>query len=206
MRGATEELMMVYDASLISIHAPHARSDVAALMRCMRHAISIHAPHARIDYRILRDSRLCTISIHAPHARSDHIVSDFYGFLGVFQSTLLMRGATAVRHPFDSLFQISIHAPHARSDSGCLSSVERIIISIHAPHARSDTVLGQPSHSVIYFNPRSSCEERRKTRKLETFCTLFQSTLLMRGATPPQHLHSISSTISIHAPHARSDK
>ena len=101
-----------------------------------------------------------------------------------FQSTLLMRGATSLILHKDTVTLISIHAPHARSDDKthkmihdayrfqstllmrgatvnkpiCLRS---IVISIHAPHARSDKCpLPSPAHSS-YFNPRSSCEERR---------------------------------------------
>ena len=59
----------------------------------------------------------------------------------IFQSTLLMRGAT-----------IAIH--------GIIRM--QMVISIHAPHARSDyqgnkLLVKSPSD----FNPRSSCEERR---------------------------------------------
>ena len=57
--------------------------------------ISIHAPHARSDPR---DSVICRtgslISIHAPHARSDTSVASAIAAVE-FQSTLLMRGATA---------------------------------------------------------------------------------------------------------------
>ena len=57
----------------------------------------------------------------------------------IFQSTLLMRGATQFRVIPEDARLISIHAPHARSDAGAL--LVRVcdnFISIHAPHARSD--------------------------------------------------------------------
>ena len=63
---------------------------------------------------------------------------------------------------FDSCHFISIHAPHARSDysnSRCLSGFCQI--SIHAPHARSDSSWSSTWKAGKYFNPRSSCEERR---------------------------------------------
>ena len=56
-------------------------------------------------------------------------------------------------------------------------------ISIHAPHARSDLAAARAGTPMLYFNPRSSCEERRKLR----------------------HRRDASKAISIHAPHARSD-
>ena len=36
-------------------------------------------------------------------------------------------------------------------------------ISIHAPHARSDHHPRRPTQEAPYFNPRSSCEERRRS-------------------------------------------
>ena len=55
--------------------------------------ISIHAPHARSDIRAAIYIRVSTISIHAPHARSDAAAAGD-GWAKIFQSTLLMRGAT----------------------------------------------------------------------------------------------------------------
>ena len=130
----------------------------------------------------------------------------------VFQSTLLMRGATCILCLHDGTHAISIHAPHARSDlTADRMAVLAGIISIHAPHARSDC-----RHREVrqlrrpYFNPRSSCEERRPSSRCPNSCRLsihapharsdaglsmlpgdwrgFQSTLLMRGATSSRSL------------------
>ena len=38
----------------------------------------------------------------------------------IFQSTLLMRGATDIDAPCIVVIKISIHAPHARSDNLCI--------------------------------------------------------------------------------------
>ena len=80
---------------------------------------------------------------------------------------------------------ISIHAPHARSDESGRVKIYCDNISIHAPHARSDahaSIAADKERS--YFNPRSSCEERRDV----VIITLAHA------------------AISIHAPHARSDE
>ena len=58
---------------------------------------------------------------------------------------------------------------------------------------------------TAYFNPRSSCEERLNCVTGETPAKPFQSTLLMRGATPLMFVPWLLPSISIHAPHARSD-
>ena len=73
-----------------------------------------------------------------------------------------MRGATVYRDFVVSHYGISIHAPHARSDKYLTSKGQTF-----APD----------------FNPRSSCEERRRTLTLHLSFSGFQSTLLMRGAT-----------------------
>ncbi len=102
-----------------------------------------------------------------------------------FQSTLLMRGATGTLEDAYKASRISIHAPHARSDA-ILARLfaDALQISIHAPHARSDHCRAA--------SRRASCQ--------------FQSTLLMRGATQLFCLLNYRYNISIHAPHARSDK
>ena len=126
-------------------------------------------------------------------------------YFALFQSTLLMRGATAV---------LLIAAP-------------AVSISIHAPHARSDSSVRRIAHAAMNFNPRSSCEERHYPQGTYSVSTGFQSTLLMRGATARSLLPRLSADfnprssceerraverhgqryadISIHAPHARSD-
>ena len=55
------------------------------------------------------------------------------------------------------------------------------------------------------FNPRSSCEERLHSNVLHPSHYVFQSTLLMRGATWAVAERVDNGEISIHAPHARSD-
>ena len=79
--------------ALISIHAPHARSDKIIFIDVINLVISIHAPHARSDDYLASFFFLYEISIHAPHARSDDIELKTQ-ISALFQSTLLMRGAT----------------------------------------------------------------------------------------------------------------
>ena len=108
-------------------------------------------------------------------------VQSVYGQL--FQSTLLMRGATARGYLALSTLGISIHAPHARSDLLAVELAFFCQISIHAPHARSDVLYLPPRCRYAYFNPRSSCEERLHRNIHGRILYAFQSTLLMRGAT-----------------------
>ena len=124
--------------------------------------ISIHAPHARSDLRVVEVVRvLRKISIHAPHARSDRRL-DFVPEPGddfnprssceerpsvrplerTARAYFNPRSSCEERHNYKrgiKVFLISIHAPHARSDRHDLRRTAfPTHISIHAPHARSD--------------------------------------------------------------------
>ena len=55
------------------------------------------------------------------------------------------------------------------------------------------------------FNPRSPCGERRPRPLSVPMCSLFQSTLPVRGATYMPGLAALHQVISIHAPRAGSD-
>ena len=101
----------------------------------------------------------------------------------LFQSTLLMRGATlGIRRP-----DWSSHNFNPRS-----SCEERLQCFYYL-------------FAVGYFNPRSSCEERLPLSYKGHMVLEFQSTLLMRGATGSIFIQNRYPSISIHAPHARSD-
>ena len=134
----------------------------------------------------------------------------------VFQSTLLMRGATqaAIQPELLKLFQSTLLMRGATTAQDLLRRLLRI--SIHAPHARSDWALyNLGERPLINFNPRSSCEERHVTGEIDVSLIaisihapharsdgssprsdssryLFQSTLLMRGATPPSSFSTVS--------------
>ena len=117
---------------------PMRGATVKGRLSCLRPAISIHAPHAGSDMLGKCQRESLRISIHAPHAGSDSRVSNRLIFVE-FQSTLPMRGATGVATMLAVIEFISIHAPHAGSDA--ISLVIRVSsseISIHAPHAGSD--------------------------------------------------------------------
>ena len=147
--------------------------------------ISIHAPHARSDVPApLINPVLPPISIHAPHARSDAPFITVFMYIDEFQSTLLMRGATISTLLGNTPFCISIHAPHARSDPAAEKTPQEQLISIHAPHARSDGRDAEAAHGMIIsiHAPHARSDEHFLAKVVgDDF--LFQSTLLMRGAT-----------------------
>ena len=145
--------------------------------------ISIHAPHARSDVIKSRCCRLCqfqsTLLMRGATRGAGH-----RGVTLKFQSTLLMRGATAggFKRHWCMAFQSTLLMRGATAWAGfgvprqdsfqstllmrgatCAPCHPRVCrdISIHAPHARSDGTGWTSPASGRHFNPRSSCEERR---------------------------------------------
>ena len=108
---------------------------------------------------------------------------------------------------FSHFPKISIHTPHAGSDVGILHLMHRAFdISIHTPHAGSDFSVPLSQHPFPDFNPHSPCGERLPPEVSPSTPFLFQSTLPMRGATFFYLFLCIIAIISIHTPHAGSDK
>ena len=171
----------------ISIHAPHARSDVEqAYPSRQMHLISIHAPHARSDATLGNtDITFVNISIHAPHARSDILL---LRTCSVHCLNFNPRSSCEERPPSRHANPVPLYF-NPRS-----SCEERRGSTGHVPLSRQD------------FNPRSSCEERR-----HGFIPICQSRCNFnpRSSCEERRLFLYhkggAEHISIHAPHARSD-
>ena len=100
-------------------------------------AISIHTPHAGSDIIVQPFHLLLIISIHTPHAGSDDTSGRRCTCLCIFQSTLPMRGVTVCYflQSETSIFQSTLPMRGVTVLS-CLFYF--ILISIHTPHAGSD--------------------------------------------------------------------
>ena len=207
MRGATKKEIRELRGEAISIHAPHARSDsIKRTWACLELRFQSTLLMRGATSWCKEQHIPIGISIHAPHARSDSAVPLRLP-VNSFQSTLLMRGATAVCSLLEPYGYISIHAPHARSDTRVDKKLLRCVSDFNP---RSSCEERRQKHYFVLpypdFNPRSSCEERRGLTVIETQYPpisihapharsdardidvivaefLFQSTLLMRGAT-----------------------
>ena len=157
--------MLAAGAALyISIHAPHARSDFAPALHCGQNwpfqSTLLMRGATGSDVGLLERTREFQSTLLMRGATDNDLA---VGRKIAFQSTLLMRGATQPHQPADVLARISIHAPHARSDLHRQVRYDHHArISIHAPHARSDRAADIMCHDTDDFNPRSSCEERRR--------------------------------------------
>ena len=85
--------------------------------RHRREVISIHAPHARSDEQKQECGDMSLKFQSTLLMRGATSANYIYTKArAVFQSTLLMRGATCIAVTYFFLGNISIHAPHARSD------------------------------------------------------------------------------------------
>ena len=165
MRGATFSSLPHFGQYIISIHAPHARSDLKGfchrgghiafqstlLMRgatrsscdCSSYPSDFN-PRSSCEERpnTTIEMNACSISIHAPHARSD---CRFFRQSARREISIHAPHARSDAIPFTRMANtstISIHAPHARSDELSATTSQHLrLISIHAPHARSDVGL-----------------------------------------------------------------
>ncbi len=138
-RGATRRRMRCANANVVSIHAPHAGSDVQFLAsRADVHSVSIHAPHAGSDSRLRRDRPTAPVSIHAPHAGSDSAVSG----MAIAADCFNPRSPRGERR--QSIEEPSIRrcfnprSPRGERRGLRFAGLQRVVVSIHAPHAGSD--------------------------------------------------------------------
>ena len=135
----------------ISIHTPHAGSDVSAVSSpSIQTCISIHTPHAGSDAVLGCCKTICCTDFnpHSPCGERHVVCGRFFGTLKISIHTphagsddkeILLR---------DILEEISIHTPHAGSDVHWLSHLITILfISIHTPHAGSDSCGGSKPFS-----------------------------------------------------------
>ena len=148
------------------------------------HKISIHAPHAGSDWRRLLSAQ--KQGDFNPRPPCGERLRDADN--NIIRKT------------------ISIHAPHAGSDVQMGGDRVQVQISIHAPHAGSDGSKTCSTRSSTNFNPRPPCGERPSATVISLSSMLFQSTPPMRGATVRPDRLNRCGQISIHAPHAGSDK
>ena len=140
MRGATLCLLLYNTHSIISIHTPHAGSDVSPslqLLPSQRFQSTLPMRGATESFP-LEDIDIL-ISIHTPHAGSDQ-----------------GKGKEKPR------YKISIHTPHAGSDPFLHLLPLLCPISIHTPHAGSDPEDHVRLKEALDFNPHSPCGERQR--------------------------------------------
>ena len=180
MRGATTVTACYYDIFGISIHAPHARSDPSIACRVSRRTFYFN-PRSSCEER--PGLRVTALSV----------MTDFNPRSSCEERQHTMR-------------QLLINARDFNPRSSCeerpgleLDKRHLHAISIHAPHARSDKAELFWNGRKADFNPRSSCEERLYRLSMSWTNALFQSTLLMRGATAvpvaPRHDRLFQSTL-----------
>ena len=171
------------------------------------------------------------ISIHAPHARSDTIS---VMFSTKWACHFNPRSSCEERRRVEEADAVLRHFNPRSSCEERLASLSGLPWSFHDFNPRSSCEERLAARHIaclprLNFNPRSSCEDRLFDVTTDYLLgRTFQSTLLMRGATwrsrgrlwPAPHFNPRSSCeerlysfivsdccgkISIHAPHARSD-
>ena len=169
---------------MISIHAPHAGSDIINIrVACVDTRFQSTLPMRGATWH--QPSEALRPGYFNPRSPCGERPGSCSGSLKPceFQSTLPMRGATAGQADIVRTNEISIHAPHAGSD---------------APR------YGWRLHSS-YFNPRSPCGERHQRRHHGRHGWDFNPRSPCGERRNPFNDFKPISLISIHAPHAGSD-
>ena len=149
---------------LISIHAPHARSDLRACR--------ISAPYGNFNPRssceerhlaVIDPSYVDSISIHAPHARSDTGPRADKRSAENFNPR-----SSCEERLFDDGDAWAIDDFNPRSSCEERQRVERMYALCKKFQStllmRGATMQGISDYHKLDFNPRSSCEERRTAR------------------------------------------
>ena len=184
VKGATSSIKFFYLKISISIHAPCEGSDVLLVWVHNLDYISIHAPcegsDAKSRYISITNSNFNPRSLWRERLVRVLLLNVIYSFQStlpvkgataisvlagqplLFQSTLPVKGATSFVNSIVNRLLISIHAPCEGSDNNTF--VLRIIpfISIHAPCEGSDTNTTIQWKWNYYFNPRSLWRERQQ--------------------------------------------
>ncbi len=192
---------------VISIHVPRARDDTAAAMlagandyfnprpscegrrydvRQARFSERHFNPRPSCEGRLFVSFRKPTLPRYfnpRPSCEGRRVDVGFVAVRDVFQSTSLVRGTTPPPIPPWPPVFISIHVPRARDDERDRPIRKACFISIHVPRARDDRRRVSYKLGARNFNPRPSCEGRRRK---------FSAVLYPLG-------------ISIHVPRARDD-
>ena len=103
--------------------------------------------------------------------------------IGVFQSTHLLRGATAKEKMYLTLKEFqSTHLLRGATFCSFVSFAALLFQSTHLLRGAT-SIPAEARRWNIYFNPRTSCEVRLVATKQQAPAFVFQSTHLLRGAT-----------------------
>ena len=183
MRGATRVERLHAGRGGISIHAPHARSDVLAERAELLLAISIHAPHARSDATVARSFSPSRNFNPRSSCEERPMVAFMHRHLTDFNPRSSCEERLEGKGISSHLRAISIHAPHARSDMRDAPSFVGVEISIHAPHARSDSKAKFLLNHLLISIHAPHARSDAASESWRAVPMPFQSTLLMRGAT-----------------------
>ena len=150
------------DYLLISIHAPHARSDLLRI--ATRWTIQPYFnPRSSCEERPWPVRSHSSLIYFNPRSSCEER-HPLRAHCGSLHADFNPRSSCEERH---GLFQVVPGARNFNPRSSCeerpgvdFTPSRRMSISIHAPHARSDAVRASSKPKHWNFNPRSSCEER----------------------------------------------
>ena len=107
----------------------------------------------------------------------------------LFQSTPLLRGATAYADIVSDAKFVSIHAPLARGDDGALQENPDGTVFQSTPLLRGATVNSANIGHAVWFQSTPLLRGATAADNVVNYTVKFQSTPLLRGATGRRFLH-----------------
>ena len=138
IRGATLDGKARFRVAVISIHAPHTRSDETNLRACLS---SYFNPRSSYEERQLHNRPRLRFCHFNPRSSYEERRGAF-GWLS------------------DLPWHFNPRSSYEERPSADLPLLSMMMISIHAPHTRSDVSTMLDAFFLSNFNPRSSYEER----------------------------------------------
>ena len=192
----------------VSTRIPRARDNVSAVFNPARLLVSVHAPHAGGDppRRARRTAWPCFNP--RPSCEGRLAITTDNGTIFKFQSTPLMRGATALTWQRRRRWPGFNPRPSCEGRRRLSRSPQSRLTFQSTPLMRGATrsrFRSQPARPC--FNPRPSCEGRQTSSGGTTRrCTRFNPRPSCEGRRGMHLARRHDREVSIHAPHARGDR
>ena len=166
--------------------------------------ISIHAPHAGSDLIVLASFRFNTYFNPRSPCGERLPVAKYWGPTTIFQSTLPMRGATVMIQykQYQDIFQSTL--PMRGATGANAKVVAEGEFQSTLPMRGATCFQSSIGRLILDFNPRSPCGERRGILSVFYQDTYFNPRSPC-GERLDVSVDVVIRRISIHAPHAGSD-
>ena len=189
----------------ISIHAPLAGNDEAAVESGALGGISIHAPLAGNDLAYRGDTRRSANFNPRSPCGERLLASQWRAHSLLFQSTLPLRGTTTTCAQEFPKNYISIHAPLAGNDPSSVSPVQSVTVFQSTLPLRGTTRGGVDIIHVLDISIHAPLAGNDVSRMIDSGYARISIHAPLAGNDHTRNRHATRLQISIHAPLAGND-